>query len=323
MFTPSYRLSWHLALLFIIISTSLGEALSNHSISAVLVFGDSTVDSGNNNYIGTLLKANFPPYGIDFVNHVPTGRFTNGRLVTDFVASYIGIKDYVPPYLDPTLSLEEMMTGVCFASAGSGYDPFTAQISSVIPVQKQLEYFKEYKIKLVNSIGEERTKSLINNAAFLISAGTNDFVVNYYGIPYRRKIYNITGYQQFILQHQKQFIQGLINEGARLIALVGLPPMGCLPIVITLTSGVTFTRRACFESLNSLAFDYNQKLQNEIKAMQTDDGPMIVYFDIHQPLINIIQNPSQFGECNQPSITCLLFSPHGSPRLKNPTNELV
>lgn len=51
------------------------------------MFGDSTVDSGNNNYIVTPFKANFPPYGIDFVNHVPTGRFTNGRLVTDFVGN--------------------------------------------------------------------------------------------------------------------------------------------------------------------------------------------------------------------------------------------
>lgn len=82
-------------------------------------------------------------------------------------------------------------------------------------------------------------------------------------------------------------MQGLIDEGARLIALVGLPPMGCLPFVITLTSGATFPRRACYESLPSLAIEYNQKLQYEMKAMQTDDGPMVVCFDIYQPLINI------------------------------------
>ncbi|KAM3343589.1 hypothetical protein P3S68_025678 [Capsicum galapagoense] len=76
----------------------------NNSVSAIFVFGDSSVDPGNNNYINTIAKCNFPPYGQDFVNHRSTGRFTNGHLVTDYLASYVGIKDFVPPYLDPSLS---------------------------------------------------------------------------------------------------------------------------------------------------------------------------------------------------------------------------
>lgn len=45
------------------------------------------------------------------------------------VASYLGIKDHLPPYLDLSLGKEELMTGVSFASAGSGFDPLTAQFS--------------------------------------------------------------------------------------------------------------------------------------------------------------------------------------------------
>ncbi|KAK8692595.1 hypothetical protein V6N13_076052 [Hibiscus sabdariffa] len=101
----------------------------NNNITAAFVFGDSTVDPGNNNYVQTLFRSNFPPYGMDFRGQTPTGRFTNGKLSTDLVVSYIGIKEYLPPYLDPNLSIEEMMTGVSFASAGTGLDPLTAQIS--------------------------------------------------------------------------------------------------------------------------------------------------------------------------------------------------
>jgi len=43
----------------------------------------------------------------------------------DCTASYLGLKELVPPYLDPNLSDEELMTGVSFASAGSGFDPLT------------------------------------------------------------------------------------------------------------------------------------------------------------------------------------------------------
>ena len=62
----------------------------NTSITSIFIFGDSTVDPGNNDYVKTLFRSNFLPYGIDFPNHTPTGRFTNGRLPTDF----IGIINY-------------------------------------------------------------------------------------------------------------------------------------------------------------------------------------------------------------------------------------
>ena len=61
---------------------------SNDKVSALYVFGDSTVDPGNNNYIKTAFKSDFPPYGRDLANQVPTGRFTNGKLATDFVGNF-------------------------------------------------------------------------------------------------------------------------------------------------------------------------------------------------------------------------------------------
>jgi hypothetical protein len=90
------------------------------SFSALFVFGDSTVDAGNNDYLVTIAKSNFPPYGRDFIDHKPTGRFSNGRLATDFMAAALGVKETVPPFLDPTLTSQDIITGVSFASGGSG-----------------------------------------------------------------------------------------------------------------------------------------------------------------------------------------------------------
>lgn len=58
---------------------------------ANFVFGDSLVDVGNNDYIPTLSKANYPPNGIDFPNQVPTGRFTNGQTIIDILGSNVSI----------------------------------------------------------------------------------------------------------------------------------------------------------------------------------------------------------------------------------------
>jgi hypothetical protein len=50
------------------------------------VFGDSLVDNGNNNYLATTARADAPPYGIDYPTRRPTGRFSNGRNIPDFIS---------------------------------------------------------------------------------------------------------------------------------------------------------------------------------------------------------------------------------------------
>jgi hypothetical protein len=62
-------------------STNIAEAAR-----AFFVFGDSLVDNGNNNYLATTARADSPPYGIDYPTHRPTGRFSNGRNIPDFIS---------------------------------------------------------------------------------------------------------------------------------------------------------------------------------------------------------------------------------------------
>lgn len=69
------------------------------------IFGDSLVDAGNNDYLFTLSKADSPPYGIDFSpsGGRPTGRFTNGRTISDIVGMVSSIALYMVP-IDKYLS---------------------------------------------------------------------------------------------------------------------------------------------------------------------------------------------------------------------------
>lgn len=60
----------------------------NVFISAVKAFGDSVVDQGNNNYINTMTKANFRPYGKDFMDGKPTGWFSNGKTLADVFGTF-------------------------------------------------------------------------------------------------------------------------------------------------------------------------------------------------------------------------------------------
>jgi hypothetical protein len=54
-------------------------------IPAMLFFGDSILDTGNNNQRITFTRANFPPYGRDFVRKKATGRFSNAKIIPDII----------------------------------------------------------------------------------------------------------------------------------------------------------------------------------------------------------------------------------------------
>lgn len=97
-------------------------------VTSIIVFGDSSVDTGNNNHISTIAKSDFQPYGRDFDGGQATGRFCNGRVATDFISEDFGLKPAVPAYLDPAYKISDFVNGVCFASAATGYDNATSDV---------------------------------------------------------------------------------------------------------------------------------------------------------------------------------------------------
>lgn len=88
-------------LIFICVSTLLWSigfgscAIIDHTLSsrtvALFIFGDSTVDPGNNNYINTIPEnqAHYKPYGQNGFFQHPTGRFSDGRIIVDYIGKYL------------------------------------------------------------------------------------------------------------------------------------------------------------------------------------------------------------------------------------------
>ncbi|KAE9465505.1 hypothetical protein C3L33_02586, partial [Rhododendron williamsianum] len=155
-------------------------------VPMLCVFGDSVVDVGNNNHLNTLIKSNFPPYGRDFVTHTPTGRFCNGKLATDFTAEYLGFDSYPPAYLSQDAKGKNLSIGANFASAGSGFYDRTAQ---AISLTQQLAYYKEYQNKVVSMVGKDSANTMFSGGIHLLSAGSSDFIQNYYINPMLQRTY--------------------------------------------------------------------------------------------------------------------------------------
>ncbi|XP_071730238.1 GDSL esterase/lipase At4g26790-like [Rutidosis leptorrhynchoides] len=262
-------------------------------ITSIIVFGDSSVDPGNNNYVATVAKSNFQPYGCDFYDKRPTGRFSNGRIATDFISEALGIRNIIPAYLDPHYNIVDFAKGVSFASAGTGYDNFTSSILSVIPLWKELVYYKEYQNRLRVHFGAENANKILSEALYLISIGTNDFLENYYAFPFRSTVYIVEDYENYLLGIAKNFIIDLYDLGARKISIGGLPPMGCLPLE---RNENYLSGKKCIQSYNRVAQDFNVKLQQLVRRLTRElGGVQLVYSDIYNILFDIIMNPQSFG----------------------------
>ncbi|XVE69696.1 hypothetical protein DITRI_Ditri10aG0011700 [Diplodiscus trichospermus] len=279
--------------IFMMSTKALIKLPANETIPAVIVFGDSIVDAGNNNNLQTVIRCNFLPYGQDFEGGIPTGRFCNGKIPSDLVAEELGIKDTVPAYLDPSLNPQDLITGVTFASGGTGYDPLTPKLASVISLSDQLDYFKEYIWKLKGLVGEDRANFILAKSMFIVVAGSDDIANTYFVLRARKLQYDVPSYTDLMANGASDFVKELYALGARRIGVLSAPPIGCVPSQRTLAGGI---ERECADDYNVAATLFNKKLHAALDSLQTSlpDG-RFVYVDVYNPLLDIIENPSKYG----------------------------
>ncbi|XP_039022244.1 GDSL esterase/lipase APG-like [Hibiscus syriacus] len=262
-------------------------------VPAIMTFGDSVVDVGNNDYLPTIFKANYPPYGRDFADQKPTGRFCNGKLATDITAETLGFTSYPPAYLSPEASGKNLLIGANFASAGSGYDDRAAALNHAITLTQQVEYFKEYQGKLAKVAGSSKSASIIKDALYVLSAGSGDFLQNYYVNPLLNHAYTPDQYGSFLIDAFTTFVKNTYGLGARKIGVTSLPPLGCIPLARTLFGN---HENGCVTRFNTDAQQFNKKLNAAAANLQKQYPDLrIVVFDIFKALLDIVKSPSNYG----------------------------
>lgn len=277
----------------VLILSALPSGSAQPLVPAIITFGDSAVDVGNNDYLPTLFKADFAPYGRDYKNHQATGRFCNGKLATDITAETLGFTSVPPPYLSPQASGKNLLIGANFASAASGYYDETAILYKAIPLSQQLEYYKEYQSKLKSVAGSGKATSILSGALYIIGAGSSDFIQNYYVNPYLNKFYSPDEYSSFLVSIFSNFVKDLYGLGARRIGVTSLPPLGCLPLSKNLFG---YGKSGCVANFNADARNFNKKVTAAIDSL-TKKFPnlKIAALDIYTPLLELATNPSKNG----------------------------
>ncbi|KAK7411812.1 hypothetical protein VNO78_03253 [Psophocarpus tetragonolobus] len=258
---------------------------------AFFIFGDSTVDSGNNNYIDTIPenKADYKPYGQNGFSQEPTGRFSNGRVIVDFIAEYAKLP-LIPPFLQPNA---DYSNGVNFASGGAGVLVETNQ-GLVIDLQTQLSHFEEVRKLLAEKLGEEKAKELISEAVYFISIGSNDYMGGYLGNPKMQESYKPEQYVGMVIGNMTHAIQTLHEKGARKFGFLSLSPLGCLPALRALNQEAN--KGGCFEAASALALAHYNALCNVLSTLEhVLEGFMYSNTNFYDWLQDTIDNPTKYG----------------------------
>ncbi|KAG6432024.1 hypothetical protein SASPL_103597 [Salvia splendens] len=212
----------------------------------------------------------------------------------DNAAEELGIKELVPAYLDPNLQPQDLLTGVNFASGGSGFDPLTSNVVSVLSLSDQLQRFKEYIAKLEHMIGEQKTSTLLNEALFTIVSGSNDMTNTYFGtVPLRRSQYDVSAYTDLLVSYASAFVQDVYKLGGRRMGVFGLAPLGCLPSQRSLKGGV---ERKCVDLYNQVAEMFNHKLSVELSSLSARyPDATLIYIDIYHLPLDLVRYPLKYG----------------------------
>ncbi|KAG8095508.1 hypothetical protein GUJ93_ZPchr0012g20984 [Zizania palustris] len=156
-------------------------------------------------------------------------------------------------------------------------------------VERQLQLFKEYKAK----VGGVPEKTL-----YMLCWGTND-VVQHFTIADGK---TEPQYSDFMVQRASSTIQALVDLGARLVAVVGAPPVGCVPAQRIIAGGV---RRQCATNRNQVALLFNRKLSQEINRLNSKfPGVKIVYIDLYSIVSDVMHRYKALGFKNGRDACC-------------------
>ncbi|CAN6452464.1 unnamed protein product [Victoria cruziana] len=256
----------------LVVGTNSENRSRKSSHRRLFVFGDSFADTGNVRNPKGAYYSLMKPYGETYPGF-PTGRWSDGKLLTDFVAAYMHLPSPVP-YNKREQSEWLEKYGMNFAYAGSGvFDTY----AGILNMTQQIDAFEEL-------IGGGLYAQHLNSSVALVSYAGND-----YGLYIAKHNFSMEGLYAYAkravvpkLAANLQRLQGL---GVKKVAVTTLAPSGCSPGFTYLTS---FTH--CDSAANNLSALHNQLLKSSVEGL----SPPVVILDNYDAFLTVLRR-EKFG----------------------------
>ncbi|KAG8376690.1 hypothetical protein BUALT_Bualt09G0090100 [Buddleja alternifolia] len=247
--------------------------------SKLFVFGDSYADTGNvRKSLGNSWKE---PYGTTFPGK-PAGRFSDGRVLTDYVAKLLGVKSPLA-YTWMKLGGKKLRNGMNFAYGGSGV--FNT-VGTLLPnMTTQIDLFE--KLLVDNHDSNLYTKSDLESSVVLACLSGND-----YG-AYVATGGTVQGLQSFIPRVVNQLavsLQRIHGLGATKIVVTALQPLGCLPRVTQMSSF-----QQCNSTLNLAVNYHNLLLQQAVDKLNNyTKTPTFFILDLYNSFTTVLNQKGDY-----------------------------
>ncbi|XP_058095678.1 GDSL esterase/lipase At1g28590-like isoform X2 [Magnolia sinica] len=269
--------------------------------TSIFSFGDSLADTGN-----SIRESNWAsdagkfPYGETYF-HRPTGRFSDGRLIIDFIAEELGLP-YVPPYLGGS-SDGDFRQGVNFAFAGA-----TALDAAFFQERRIPNEYTNNSLGIQLGWFEDLLPSLCSNppgcgdifkkSLFLVGEiGGND-----YNYPFlqRRSLEEIQTFVPLVINAIGSAIDMLIKYGARTLVVPSNLPIGCSAEYLTVLESQKKEDydplTGCLTYLNKFSEYHNRLLLQEMDRLRAQHPhATIIYADYYNAAMRFYRSPDHFA----------------------------
>ncbi|KAI3720354.1 hypothetical protein L6452_21270 [Arctium lappa] len=267
---------------------------------AIFNFGDSNSDTGG-------LSAAFgqpPPPNGDTFFHRPAGRYSDGRLLIDFIARRLGLP-YLSAYLDALGS--NFTQGANFATGGSTIRPQNTTLyqSGLSPFSLNVQsyQFNDFRlrtriIRKADGVFKEllpKTEAF-SQGLYTFDIGQNDLTG---GLFLNLSIDQVKASVPDILGQFKTVVKDVHdNGGGRSFWIHNTGPIGCLPYVMVhlpIRAG-QMDKNGCARPFNELAQFFNRQLKDLVGQLHEElPEAAITYVDIYKARYTLISQASKYG----------------------------
>ncbi|EFH64885.1 hypothetical protein ARALYDRAFT_894537 [Arabidopsis lyrata subsp. lyrata] len=219
----------------------------------MFVFGDSYVDTGNI-YMHEATSWEVP-YGITFPGK-PSGRFSDGRISTDFLAKLLGLKSPIS-YLWKDYAVNE-----------------------------RLEYVMNFINLLEQLIGNIYSPSDLSSSLALVSCSGNDYITY---LSKNGSILGIPAFTKKIINQTEVNLRRIHALGVKKIAISLLHPLGCIPFI---SKG--FSVKDCKTIINALVIYHNNLLQTLVAKLNKEtEHSTFVVIDYYNAFLTVFKNKGE------------------------------
>ncbi|XP_073019041.1 GDSL esterase/lipase At5g14450-like isoform X1 [Primulina eburnea] len=277
---------------------------------AIYNFGDTNSDTGG---ISAAFGPIPSPYGESFFGR-PAGRYSDGRLIIDFIAENLGLP-YVSSYLDSLGA--DFRHGANFAAGAStiviqnetifesGISPFSLEVQTT-----QFDQFKSRTYDLYQQATDPLDKTTLprpnefSRALYTFDIGQNDLSA---------AVRKLTGAQleaviPKMVNRFAMVLTRLYLQGARAFWIHNIGPIGWLPVAtlhIRNQKPGLLDKVGCMQRLNRMVVEFNRQLKARVTNLRAElPYAAFNFIDIYSAKYDLISNAKIYGFRDPMKICC-------------------